>query len=118
MALTDFENALNGTSEIELTTTGRISGRETSRPVWFIRRDEKLYLLPVTGSRSQWYKNLLKTPAVRLSARGARYSAIGTPVTEASMFARVLEYFRAKYGAKNVGSLYPHPNVAVEIPLA
>jgi hypothetical protein len=34
------------------------------------------------------------------------------------MFARILEYFRAKYGAKNVGSLYPHPNVAIEIPLA
>ena len=42
----------------------------------------------------------------------------GMPVTDASMFARILEYFRAKYGAKNVGSLYPHPNVAVEIPLA
>jgi hypothetical protein len=64
VALTDFENALDSTSEIELTTTGRVSGRETSRPVWFIRRDEKLYLLPVTGSRSQWYKNLLKTPAI------------------------------------------------------
>jgi hypothetical protein len=34
------------------------------------------------------------------------------------MFARILEYFRAKYGAQYVGSLYPHPNVAVEIPLA
>ena len=75
-------------------------------------------LLPGAGSDSQWYKNLLKTPAVRLAARGAQYSAIGKPVTDASMFARVLEYFRAKYGAKNVGSLYPHPNVAVEIPLA
>ena len=82
------------------------------------RKCEKLYLVPGDGTGSQWYKNLLKTPAVRLSARGARYSAIGTPVTDASMFARVLEYFRAKYGAKNVGSLYPHPNVAVEIPLA
>ncbi len=88
--------------------------------MWFVRRGEKLYLVPGDGTGSQWYKNLLKTPAVRLAARGARYSAIGTPVTDASMFARVFEYFRARYryGAKNVGSLYPHPNVAVEIPLA
>jgi len=51
VAFTDFENALNSTSGIELTTTGRVSGRETSRPVWFVRRGEKLYLLPVTGTR-------------------------------------------------------------------
>ena len=55
---------------------------------------------------------------IRRRCQSGGNSAIGTPVTDASMFARVLEYFRAKYGAKNVGSLYPHPNVAVEIPLA
>jgi deazaflavin-dependent oxidoreductase (nitroreductase family) len=118
MTLVSFEAALERTDEIELTTTGRVTGKPISCPVWFVRRGEKLYLVPGDGTGSQWYKNLLKTPAVRLSARGARYSAIGTPVTDASMFARILEYFRAKYGAKNVGSLYPHPNVAVEIPLA
>lgn len=66
MAFTDFEKAVNNASEIGLTTTGRVSGRETSRPAWFVRRGEKLYLPPVTGSRSQWYKNLLKNPAIRL----------------------------------------------------
>ena len=118
MTLASFEAALERTDEIELTTTGRATGKPVSCPVWFVRRGEKLYLVPGDGTDSQWYKNLLKTPAVRLAARGAQYSAIGTPVTDASMFARVLEYFRDKYGAKNVGSLYPHPNVAVEIPLA
>jgi deazaflavin-dependent oxidoreductase (nitroreductase family) len=117
MTVVSFEAALERTDEIELTTTGRVTGKPISCPVWFVRHGEKLYLVPGDGTGSQWYKNLLKTPAVRLSARGARYSAIGTPVTDASMFARILEYFRAKYGAKNVGSLYPHPNVAVEIPL-
>ena len=118
MTLASFEAALERMEELELTTAGRVTGKPISCPVWFVRRGEKLYLVPGDGTGSQWYKNLLKTPAVRLAARGARYSAIGTPVTDASMFARVLEYFRAKYGAKNVGSLYPHPNVAVEIPLA
>jgi hypothetical protein len=54
MAFADFENAPNNTNEIELTTTGRTSGRESSRPVWFLRQGENLYLLPVTGSDSQW----------------------------------------------------------------
>jgi deazaflavin-dependent oxidoreductase (nitroreductase family) len=88
MTLASFEAALERTDELELTTTGRATGKPVSCPVWFVRRGEKLYLVPGDGTDSQWYKNLLKTPAVHLAARGAQYSAIGTPVTDASMFAR------------------------------
>lgn len=56
MAAADFRNALNDTDEIELTTTGRTSGRQSSRPVWFVTQGETVWLLPVTGSDSQWYK--------------------------------------------------------------
>ncbi len=118
MTLTGFEAALEHANEIELTTTGRVSGKPVSCPVWFVRRSEKLYLVPGDGTDSQWYKNLLKTPAVRLAARDAQYSAMATPITDAGMFARILDYFQAKYGKQSVDSLYPHPNVAVEIPLA
>jgi hypothetical protein len=70
MAFADFRNALKDTNEIELTTTGRISGRQSSRPVWFVLEGGTLCLLPVTGSDSQWYKNVLKTPTIRLAAGG------------------------------------------------
>jgi hypothetical protein len=53
MAVADFKSALNDTDEIELTTTGRNSGRQSSRPVWFVTQGESLYLLPVTGTDSQ-----------------------------------------------------------------
>jgi deazaflavin-dependent oxidoreductase (nitroreductase family) len=118
MTLASFEAALEHANEIELTTTGRVTGRPVSCQVWFVRRGAALYLVPGDGTDSQWYKNLLKTPAVRLAARGAQYSATGTPITDAGNFAQILDYFRAKYGAQYVGSLYPHPNVAVEIALA
>jgi deazaflavin-dependent oxidoreductase (nitroreductase family) len=118
MTLVSFEAALERTDEIELTTTGRVTGKPISCPVWFVKRGGKLYLVPGDGTGSQWYKNLLKTPAVRLAARGAQYSAMATPITDAGMFAQMLDYFRAKYGEQSVDSLYPHPNVAVEIPLA
>jgi deazaflavin-dependent oxidoreductase (nitroreductase family) len=90
MTLASFEATLERTDELELTTTGRVTGKPISCPVWFVRRGEKLYLVLGDGTDSQWYKNLLKTPAVHLAARGAQYSAIGTPVTDASMFARIL----------------------------
>jgi len=72
MTLASFEAALERTDELELTTTGRATGKPVSCPVWFVRRGEKLYLVPGDETDSQWYKNLLKTPAVRLAARGAQ----------------------------------------------
>jgi deazaflavin-dependent oxidoreductase (nitroreductase family) len=117
MTVTGFDAALKHKNEVELTTTGRVTGKPISCPVWFVRRGGKLYLVPGNGTDSQWYKNLLKTPVIRLAVRGAHYSAMATPITDPDMFARVLEDFRAKYGAQYVESLYPHPNVAVEVPL-
>ncbi len=60
----DFTQALEDSREIELTVTGRTSGREISNPVWFVQDGETLYLVPVKGSDSDWYKNILKTPTV------------------------------------------------------
>ena len=118
MAFADFENALSNTNEVELKTIGRRSGRESSRPVWFVRQGEKLYLLPVTGSDSQWYKNVLKTPAIRLAAGGSEYSARAKPVTDPAKVDEVVDAFRAKYGARDVESYYPKHDVAVEVPPA
>jgi hypothetical protein len=117
VAVTDFETALNETSEVEVTTVGRVSGRETSRPVWFVREGDRLYLLPVAGSGSQWYKNLLKTPTMRLTAGGAEYRSSVNPVTDRKKVGQVVENFRAKYGARDVAEYYPNPDVAVEIEL-
>jgi hypothetical protein len=49
---------------------GRKSGRTISNPVWFVLDGENLYLLPMQGSDTQWYKNLLKNPKMRIDARG------------------------------------------------
>ena len=117
MAEGSFQSALNETDEIELTTTGRATGRQSSRPVWFVRQGQKLYLLPVTGSDSQWYKNVVRTPAIRLTAREVPFAAKAAPVTEAAAVAHVVDEFRAKYGAGDVAQYYSHPNVAVEVPL-
>jgi hypothetical protein len=118
LAYADFEKALESTNEIELTTTGRTSGREISHPVWFVRQGENLYLLPVRGSDSHWYKNVLKTPTIRLAAGGTEYSARATPITEPAAVHEVVESFRAKYGAGDVKAYYQKLDVAVEVPPA
>jgi deazaflavin-dependent oxidoreductase (nitroreductase family) len=115
--MANFTEALKGTREVELTAVGRKTGQETSRPVWFDQEGDKLYLVPVTGTDSQWYKNVLRHPTVRLAAGGAEYTAQATPITDPARAAEVVQLFRARYGADDVARFYPHPNVAVEVPL-
>ena len=88
------------------------------RPVWFVTQGETLCLLPVTGLGSQSYKNVLKTPTIRLAAGGTEYPTRATPLTDATKVDEVVESFRAKYGARDVEAYYPKHDVAVEIALA
>lgn len=115
MAHADFEKKLEGTNEIEITTTGRTTGREISNPVWFVRQGDKLYLLPVGGSDSHWYKNVRKTPTIRLVAGGTAHTARAKPITDPASVGKVVANFRDRYGARNVKAYYPKPDVAVEV---
>ena len=118
MVQTDFRTALQGSNEIEITVTGRRSGRSLSYPVWFVLEGDKLSLLPVRGSDTDCYKNLRKTPTIRLEARGKTFTTSATPITDEAQVGEVVEKFRDKYGAGQVKAYYPKHNVAVEVPLA
>jgi len=93
--------------------TGRKSGRTISIPVWFVLEDDKLYLLPVQGSDTQWYKNVLKNSSVRIDARGAQAEVKVVPITDPAQVSSVVEKFRAKYGTKDVKKYYSKFDVAV-----
>jgi len=116
MAHTGFSSGLQNASEIEITVTGRTSGRTHSYPIWFAMDGDKLYLIPVKGSDTEWYKNVLKTPTIRLTARGKTLTASPRFLTHQGQLDKVLEKFRDKYG-RNVKSYYPKLDVAVEVPL-
>jgi hypothetical protein len=117
VGLEELRNALQSTSEIELIVTGRTSGRESSRPVWFVQEGDRLFLLPVGGSDSNWYKNLVKTPAISLAADGAEFRTNAKPIEDAPAVDDVVERFRARYGADQVKAYYPKLDAAVEVPL-
>jgi len=117
MAGEEFKQALENSREIALTVIGRTSGREISIPVWFVRDGDKLYLVPVNGSDSDWYKNVLKTPTIRLAAEAAQLEATVTPTSDTAKVEQVLDKFRAKYGARDIEAYYPKHDVAVEVPL-
>jgi deazaflavin-dependent oxidoreductase (nitroreductase family) len=116
MALNEFEEALKKVAEIEITVTGRKSGLRISNPVWFVQEGERLYLLPVKGSDSHWYKNILKTPTMRLNAGGKEWSVEVKPVTDKVKVRDIVEKFRDKYGADQVKKYYSKFDVAVDLP--
>jgi len=102
-ALTD---RLSRLSEINITVTGRKSGRKMPIPVWFVLDDGKLYLLPVQGSDTQWYKNVLKNPLIRVDAGGAEAEFQAVPITDGARVSSIAEKFREKYGSNDVKKYY------------
>lgn len=99
--------------EITLTVTGRKSERPISIPVWFVLEEDQLYLLPVQGSDTQWYKNVLRRPTIRIEARGTGAELQAVTVTDGERVSPVVEKFRAKYGARDVKKYYSKLDVAV-----
>ncbi len=108
-----LKDRLSRSREIKLTVTGRKSGRSISIPVWFVSEDNKLYLLPVSGSDTQWYKNVLKNPSIQIEAGDAKAERKVAPVKDAKQVSSIVEKFRAKYGASDVKKYYSKFDAAV-----
>lgn len=114
MAIGKLKRALE---EVEITVTGRRSGRDRSLLVWFVQEDDKLFLLPLKGTETEWYRNVLKTPTMRLARGGAEATAKPTPLTDPAQVSAVVAKFRAKHG-DDVARYYEKFDAAVEVPLA
>jgi hypothetical protein len=104
---------LSRSREINISVTGRKSGRAISIPIWFVVEAEKLYLLPVQGSDTQWYKNVLNSPTIGIEARGAEAKLQAEPITDVTGVSSVVEKFRDKYGANDVKKYYSKLDVAI-----
>ncbi|MGA9507136.1 MAG: nitroreductase/quinone reductase family protein [Candidatus Sulfotelmatobacter sp.] len=108
-----LKDRLSRSNEVKITVTGRKSGRAISITVWFVLEGNTLYLLPVKGSETQWYKNMLKKPTIRIKADGAETELKVVPVTDAAKVSSVVEKFRGKYGPNDVKKYYSKLDVAV-----
>lgn len=104
---------LSREQEITISVTGRKSGRTISTPVWFVFENGNVTLLPVKGSDTQWYKNVLAKPSLQIEARGADGEFRATPIKDARQVSSVVEKFREKYGAGDVKKYYSKFDVAV-----
>ncbi len=85
-------------STFRLTTTGRKSGRQHAVTIWFVVADaQRLYVQHVRGPTADWYKNLVKQPAVQLDFGQGAVVGRATPISHPAEVRRILALFRRKY---------------------
>jgi deazaflavin-dependent oxidoreductase (nitroreductase family) len=113
MSKPDLKN-LSTTNEIDLTVRGRKSGQDISRPVWFVHEADTLYLLPVQGSDTNWYRNVLKNPTVKITTHGQELSGKAKTITDDNKVKEIVEKFRSKYGNSDVRKYYSKFDVGIE----
>jgi hypothetical protein len=118
MSKDDLHQKLSRAYEITLSVKGRKSGKDIPRPIWFAYEGSMLYLLPVQGSDTKWYKNLLSNPMLKISINGGiEILARGQPITDNNYVNEIVNKFKSKYGEGDVKKYYTKFDVAVEVPL-
>jgi hypothetical protein len=117
MSNADLHRRLDRANEVTLSVKGLKSGKDIPRPVWFVYEGNALYLLPVQGSDTNWYKNLLANPSLKISTNSVETSAEGKPITDSNRVNDIVKKFKSKYGEGDVKKYYTKFDVAAEVPL-
>ncbi len=112
-----LRSALGNRDEISIAVKGRKTGKSITLPVWFVLERGSLWLLPVQGSRNQWFRNLLVDPQITVRAGRSRQTLVARPVQNRRVVRRIAGKFRAKYGAADVAEYYSRFDAAVEVRL-
>jgi len=113
----EIQKALDSSVELQITVTGRRSGREFTTPVWFVLEGKTVFLMPVRGSKNQWYKNVLKSRRIKISSGKVSLELSAKPIDDLKRVASVADKFRKKYGVADVKKYYAGFDAAIELSL-
>ena len=98
-----------------LTTTGRVSGEPREIEIWFGLEDETLYMLAEGRERSNWVKNLVKTPAVTVRIGDRTLDGRARTVADPDQDARARRLLFEKYSPVYSGDLAEWRDTALAI---
>lgn len=76
-----------------------------------------IFLLPVKGSKNQWYKNVLKSKRIKISSGKVSLELSAKPVNDLKRVGSVADKFRKKHGASDVKKYYTVYDAAIELNL-
>ena len=117
MAEDTFADLLKKRRQISITVTGRRTGRAITIPVWFVCEGNALWLLPVYGSQTQWYRNLQANRAITIQVGSKRHALRARLLKDPRAVRKVIERFRDKYTPEQIKRWYTGLDVAVQLPL-
>jgi deazaflavin-dependent oxidoreductase (nitroreductase family) len=80
-----------------LTTRGRLTGRPHRIEIWFAIDGDTLYVLSGGGERSDWVKNLRRTPAVSIEVGSGRFEGRARIATDPAEDERARTLVHDKY---------------------
>jgi deazaflavin-dependent oxidoreductase (nitroreductase family) len=84
-------------STIELTTVGRKTGKAHTKPIWFVVSDGKVIVQAGKDGKTDWYRNLQKTPTATLHEGDYTFRARATPVEDPARVEAIHKLFVDKY---------------------
>lgn len=100
---------------IDLTTVGRVSGRPHTIEIWFAQHGWSLYLLSGGGNRSDWVRNLTRTPGVRVRVGADGYTGTARIVSDPQEDRLARDAVHDKYAARYSGDLTSWRETALPI---
>lgn len=112
-----FLSKLKGASEVTITVIGRRTRIPSSTPVWFVLDESRVLLVPMHGSESQWFKDLVKDSQIELTIGGTAVQSRAKLVSDRRGVEPVLDGFRAKYTSMWSESYYDGRDVYVQVPI-
>lgn len=80
--------ALASHQTIQITTTGRRSGKPRRVEIWWFHVDGR-FIITGTPGRRDWLANLYTDPKLTVHVRGSEIPAIASPVTDVTFRRRV-----------------------------
>jgi hypothetical protein len=80
-----------------------------------VYEDNTLYLLPNHGSDTNWYKNVLVDPMLKVSVNGIEIPARSKLITDSNRVEYIVRKFNSKYS--EVKKYYTKFDVVVEVQL-
>jgi deazaflavin-dependent oxidoreductase (nitroreductase family) len=86
-----------------LTTRGRVTGRPHRIEIWFAIDGDVLYMLSGGGERSDWVKNLRRTPAVGIEVGSGRFEVHARIVSDPAEDERARALVHDKYAPGDPG---------------
>ena len=82
---------------LDIVTRGRVTGNPRTQTVWFVYDQGVIYVQSGSGGKTDWYRNLLKNPAVTLRIGALVLEGEARPVKDERLVEQVHDLFRGKY---------------------